>query len=218
MTTNGSLLARKARALRDAGLRRVTVSLDSLDDGVFRAMNDVGFPVARVLEGIDAACAAGLAPVKVNCVVERGTNDAQVLPLVEHFRGSGVTLRFIEYMDVEGPRGWSQSRVVPSGEIRAMVERAHALLPVARRDAETASNYLLADGSLARSDLLMQIQADLLGVAVERPEQSEPAALGIAYLAARGANIPIDASFLERGHGPAQRSTERTMQQAGYPK
>ncbi|TDF65585.1 GTP 3',8-cyclase MoaA [Cupriavidus sp. L7L] len=148
MTTNGSLLARKARALRDAGLGRVTVSLDSLDDGVFRAMNDVGFPVARVLEGIDAACAAGLAPVKVNCVVERGTNDAQVLPLVEHFRGSGVTLRFIEYMDVEGPRGWSQSRVMPSAEIRAMVERTHALLPVARRDAETASNYMLADGSL----------------------------------------------------------------------
>ncbi|BDB27566.1 GTP 3',8-cyclase MoaA [Cupriavidus sp. P-10] len=148
MTTNGSLLARKARALRDAGLGRVTVSLDSLDDGVFRAMNDVDFPVAAVLEGIDAACAAGLQPVKVNCVVERGTNDAQVLPLVGHFRGSGVTLRFIEYMDVEGPRGWSQSRVVPSGEIRAMVERAHALLPVARREAETASNYMLADGSL----------------------------------------------------------------------
>ncbi|MCY1221040.1 GTP 3',8-cyclase [compost metagenome] len=148
MTTNGSLLARKARSLRDAGLDRVTVSLDSLDDGIFRAMNDVDFPVGRVLEGIDAAIAAGLAPVKVNCVVERGTNDAQVLPLVEYFRGSDVTLRFIEYMDVEGPSGWSQSRVVPSDEIRGMVERAHALLPVTRRDGDTASNYLLADGSL----------------------------------------------------------------------
>jgi cyclic pyranopterin phosphate synthase len=148
MTTNGSLLARKARALRDAGLGRVTVSLDSLDDGIFRAMNDVDFPVGRVLEGIDAARAAGLAPVKVNCVVERGTNDSQVLPLVEHFRGSGVILRFIEYMDVEGPSGWSQSRVVPSDELRGMVERAHALLPLARRDGETASNFQLADGSL----------------------------------------------------------------------
>ena len=148
MTTNGSLLARKARALRDAGLGRVTVSLDSLDDGIFRAMNDVDFPVGRVLEGIDAACAAGLAPVKVNCVVERGTNDGQVLPLVEHFRGSGVTLRFIEYMDVEGPSGWSQSRVVPSDELRGTVGRAHALLPLARRAGDTASNFLLADGSL----------------------------------------------------------------------
>ncbi|CAG2156559.1 GTP 3',8-cyclase MoaA [Cupriavidus numazuensis] len=148
MTTNGSLLARKARSLRDAGLRRVTVSLDSLDDRTFRAMNDVDFPVQRVLEGIDAACAAGLAPVKVNCVVERGTNDGQVLPLVEHFRGSDVTLRFIEYMDVEGPSAWSRSRVMPSDEIRAIVERAHALVPVVRRSSETASNFLLADGSL----------------------------------------------------------------------
>jgi cyclic pyranopterin phosphate synthase len=148
MTTNGSLLARKARSLRDAGLGRVTVSLDSLDDRIFRAMNDVEFPVGRVLEGIEAACAAGLAPVKVNCVVERGTNDAQVLPLVEHFRGSGVTLRFIEYMDVEGPSAWSQSRVVASDEIRGIVERAHALVPVARRDGETSSNYALADDSL----------------------------------------------------------------------
>lgn len=148
MTTNGSLLARKARSLRDAGLGRVTVSLDSLDDRTFRAMNDVDFPVGRVLEGIEAACAAGLAPVKVNCVVERGTNDAQVLPLIAHFRGSGVTLRFIEYMDVEGPSAWSQSRVVPSDEIRAMVERAHALVPVVRRASETSSNYVIADGSL----------------------------------------------------------------------
>ncbi len=148
MTTNGSLLARKARSLRDAGLGRVTVSLDSLDDRTFRAMNDVDFPVGRVLDGIEAACAAGLAPVKVNCVVERGTNDAQVLPLVEHFRGSGVTLRFIEYMDVEGPSAWSQLRVVPSDELRAMVGRAHALVPVVRRASETSSNYLLADGSL----------------------------------------------------------------------
>ncbi|SPC20620.1 Cyclic pyranopterin monophosphate synthase [Cupriavidus taiwanensis] len=148
MTTNGSLLTRKARALRDAGLGRVTVSLDSLDDGIFRAMNDVDVPVGRVLEGIEAARAAGLAPVKVNCVVERGTNDSQVLPLVEHFRGSGVTLRFIEYMDVEGPSGWSQARVVPSEELRGRIERAHALLPLARRAGETASKFLLADGSL----------------------------------------------------------------------
>ncbi|MFT5934254.1 MAG: cyclic pyranopterin phosphate synthase, partial [Hydrogenophaga sp.] len=100
LTTNGSLLARKAQALKDAGLQRVTVSLDGLDDAVFRAMNDVDFPVRDVLNGIDAALAAGLGPIKVNMVVKRGTNDHEILPMARHFRGTGVVLRFIEYMDV----------------------------------------------------------------------------------------------------------------------
>ncbi|MDR0458085.1 MAG: radical SAM protein, partial [Burkholderiaceae bacterium] len=98
LTTNGALLARKARALRDAGLRRVTVSLDALDDAVFRRISDAGFAVANVLEGIAAAQAAGLAPIKINMVVQRGVNDPQILPLARHFRGTGMTLRFIEFM------------------------------------------------------------------------------------------------------------------------
>ncbi|MBP6781066.1 MAG: radical SAM protein, partial [Ottowia sp.] len=105
LTTNGSLLARKAAVLKAAGLNRVTVSLDSLDDPTFRAMNDVDFPVADVLAGIEAARAAGLGPVKVNMVVKRGTNDDQILPMARHFRGTGVTLRFIEYMDVGATNG-----------------------------------------------------------------------------------------------------------------
>jgi cyclic pyranopterin phosphate synthase len=100
LTTNGSALARKARALRDAGLNRLTVSLDSLDDAVFRAMNDVDFPVATVLEGIDAAAAAGLAPIKINMVVQRGVNDHTVVPMARRFKGTGHIVRFIEFMDV----------------------------------------------------------------------------------------------------------------------
>src|SRR5215210_5161094 len=100
LTTNGSLLPQKAQALADAGLRRLTVSLDSLDDDVFRAMNDVDFPVERVLAGIEAASAAGLVPVKVNMVVKRGANDESVLPIARYFRGTGQIVRFIEYMDV----------------------------------------------------------------------------------------------------------------------
>ena len=117
LTTNGSLLAKKARGLRDAGLTRVTVSLDSLDDATFRAMNDVDFPVAKVLEGIDAAAAAGLAPIKVNMVVKRGTNEASIVPMARHFKGSGHIVRYIEYMDVGATNGWRMDDVVPAGEI-----------------------------------------------------------------------------------------------------
>ena len=116
LTTNASLLARKAEALRAAGLDRVNVSLDSLDDATFRAMNDVDFPVTRVLEGIDAAAAAGL-PVKVNAVVKRGVNDGGVVEMARHFRGTGHSLRFIEYMDVGATNGWRLDDVVPAAEI-----------------------------------------------------------------------------------------------------
>ncbi len=123
LTTNGSLLAQKAEALAAAGLGRVTVSLDSLDEDAFRAMNDVDFPVQRVLEGIDAAAAAGL-PVKVNAVVKRGANYGYVLALAEHFRGSGHVLRFIEYMDVGSTNGWRLDDVVSAEEIvRRISER-----------------------------------------------------------------------------------------------
>ncbi|MBI2294699.1 MAG: GTP 3',8-cyclase MoaA [Betaproteobacteria bacterium] len=121
LTTNGSLLERKARSFKDAGLQRITVSLDSLDDGVFRRMNDVDFPVGKVLEGIEAAAAAGLAPVKINMVVKRGENEASILPMARHFRGSGHILRFIEYMDVGHTNGWRMDDVVTAREIIEMI-------------------------------------------------------------------------------------------------
>ncbi len=128
LTTNGSLLARKAQSLKDAGLQRVTVSLDGLDDTVFRQMNDVDFPVAEVLEGIEAARAVGLGPVKVNMVVKRGTNEHEIIPMARHFRGTGVVLRFIEYMDVGATNGWRMDEVLPSAQV---IERLQAEWPLA---------------------------------------------------------------------------------------
>jgi GTP 3',8-cyclase len=130
LTTNGALLAKKARALRDAGLSRVTVSLDALDDPTFRAMNDVDFPVDRVLEGIDVAHAAGLTPLKINAVIKRGLNEHAIVPLARHFRNSGHIVRFIEYMDVGHTNGWRMDDVVPAAEIVAAVDRAFPLEPV----------------------------------------------------------------------------------------
>jgi GTP 3',8-cyclase len=129
LTTNGALLPQKAAALAAAGLRRVTVSLDSVDDATFRAMNDVDFPGERVLAGIDAAAAAGL-PVKVNAVVKRGVNDDQVLELAHTFRGSGHVVRFIEYMDVGHTNGWRLDDVVPAAEIVRTIDAAYPLEPV----------------------------------------------------------------------------------------
>ena len=149
LTTNGSLLARKAAVLKAAGLNRVTVSLDSLDDPTFRAMNDVDFPVADVLAGIEAARAAGLGPVKVNMVVKRGTNDDQILPMARHFRGTGVTLRFIEYMDVGATNGWRMDEVLPSAEVVQRLQAEFPLVPLqASAPGETAERwgYAGADG------------------------------------------------------------------------
>jgi GTP 3',8-cyclase len=148
LTTNGALLGRKAEALKGAGLNRITVSLDSLDDDVFRAMNDVDFPVTRVLEGIDAALAAGLAPVKVNVVVKRGLNEDSVLPMARYFRGTGVVLRFIEYMDVGHSNGWRLDDVVPAAEIIAAIDAELPLEPVepAYRG-EVATRWRYRDGS-----------------------------------------------------------------------
>jgi GTP 3',8-cyclase len=147
LTTNGALLAPKAQALKDAGLSRVTVSLDSLDDDVFRAMNDVDFPVERVLAGIDAALAAGLDPVKVNVVVKRGLNEDGILPMAQHFHGTGVVLRFIEYMDVGHTNGWRLDDVVPAAEIVAAVDAELPLEPVepAYRG-EVANRWRYRDG------------------------------------------------------------------------
>lgn len=148
LTTNGSLLAARARALRDAGLGRVTVSLDALDDAVFRRMSDVDLPVARILDGIEQAHAVGLAPIKVNAVIERGVNDSQILPLVRRFRGTDVAVRFIEYMDVGGASAWSNATVLTAREIRAIVESEFPLIPINTSDATATSvNYRHADGS-----------------------------------------------------------------------
>ncbi len=130
LTTNGALLARKAQSLKDAGLERVTVSLDALDDSVFRTMNDVDFPVERVLEGIDAAAAAGLAPIKLNAVIKRSTNEREILPLARHFRGSGHILRFIEYMDVGHTNGWRMDEVVPAAEVLKTIDAEFPIEPI----------------------------------------------------------------------------------------
>jgi len=148
LTTNGSLLPQKARVLADAGLRRVTVSLDSLDDQVFRAMNDVDVPVERVLAGIEAAAAAGLSPVKVNMVVKRGVNEDSVLPMARYFRGSGHILRFIEYMDVGHTNGWRLDDVVSAAEIVATIGAELPLEPIEPNYAgEVARRYRYRDGS-----------------------------------------------------------------------
>ncbi|HJU23479.1 MAG TPA: GTP 3',8-cyclase MoaA, partial [Casimicrobiaceae bacterium] len=121
LTTNGALLAKKAHALRDAGLSRVTVSLDALDDPTFRAMNDVDFPVQRVLEGIEAAEAVGLSPIKINAVVKRGMNERAIVELARHFHDTPHIMRFIEYMDVGHTNGWRMDHVVPAAEIVAKI-------------------------------------------------------------------------------------------------
>jgi cyclic pyranopterin phosphate synthase len=148
LTTNASLLAAKAAVLADAGLRRVTVSLDALDDETFMRMNDVGFPVARVLDGIAAAEAAGLGPVKVNAVIRRGLNEHAIVDLADHFRGTGTTIRFIEYMDVGHSNGWRLDEVVPAQEIVAAIDARWPLEPVdPDYRGEVASRYRYRDGA-----------------------------------------------------------------------
>ena len=149
LTTNGSLLARKAQSLKDAGLKRVTVSLDGLDDAVFKSMNDVDFPVSDVLDGIAAAQAAGLGPIKVNMVVKKGTNEQEVLPMARYFRGKGIALRFIEYMDVGATNGWRMNEVMPSADVLQLLQTELALAPLApSQTGETAERwgYLDAHG------------------------------------------------------------------------
>jgi cyclic pyranopterin phosphate synthase len=147
LTTNASLLKRKAQGLKEAGLKRITVSLDSLDDAVFRRMNDVDFPVAKVLEGIEAAAAAGLAPVKINMVVKRGENEGSILPMARRFHGSGHILRFIEYMDVGHTNGWRMDDVVSAREIVETISREMPLEPVdPNYTGEVAERWRYRDG------------------------------------------------------------------------
>jgi cyclic pyranopterin phosphate synthase len=149
LTTNGSLLTpQKARALREAGLKRITVSLDSLDEAVFQSMNDVGFSAAKVLEAIDNAAAAGLQPVKIDMVVKRGVNDDSVLPMAEHFRGTGHILRFIEFMDVGNFNGWRMDDVVSGAEIVAGINAQWPLEPLEPNyPGEVAGRYRYLDGA-----------------------------------------------------------------------
>ncbi|MBU0916036.1 GTP 3',8-cyclase MoaA [Aquabacterium parvum] len=148
LTTNGVLLTRQARALKEAGLQRVTISLDGLDQAVFARMSDSGLHVDDVLAGIEAAQHAGLGPIKVNMVVQRGANDDQILPLARHFRGTGVELRFIEYMDVGKTNRWQLDQVVPSSEVRQRIAAQWPLLPASPvHAADTAERWLYADGA-----------------------------------------------------------------------
>ena len=148
LTTNGSALAQKAQALKDAGLKRVTVSLDSTDDAIFRAMNDVDFPVAKVLDAIDAAARVGLAPVKINMVVKRGVNDGEIVPMARRFKGSGHIVRFIEYMDVGATNGWRMDDVIPSSEVVRRINDELPLQPVdPNYEGEVAERWRYLDGS-----------------------------------------------------------------------
>jgi cyclic pyranopterin phosphate synthase len=148
LTTNGSRLAGMAGELKRAGLNRITVSLDSLDDAVFQAMNDVDFPVSRVLDGIAAAVSAGLAPVKVNMVVKRGVNDSSVVDMARHFRGTSCIVRFIEFMDGGTTNGWRMDDVVPAAEIVRLISEEFPLEPVdANYPGEVASRYRYRDGA-----------------------------------------------------------------------
>ena len=147
LTTNGSVLARKAQQLADAGLKRITISLDGLDDATFRRMNDVDFPVRDVLEGIEAATAAGLAPVKINMVVKRGVNEGEIVAMARHFRGTGHIVRFIEYMDVGTSNGWRMDEVVPSSDVLRYIAEEFPLEPLdANYTGEVAERWRYRDG------------------------------------------------------------------------
>jgi len=148
LTTNGSALAKKAQALKEAGLRRITVSLDALDDAIFRRMNDADFPVTDVLRGIEAAERVGLGPIKINMVVKRGTNDHEIVPMARHFKGTGAILRFIEFMDVGQTNGWRLEEVLPSAEVVSRLSQEFTLEPAAAtRPGETAQRWRYTDGS-----------------------------------------------------------------------
>jgi cyclic pyranopterin phosphate synthase len=148
LTTNGSALITKAQSLKDAGLKRVTVSLDSLDDATFKAMNEVNFPVAKILRGIEAAHDVGLGPIKINMVIKRGRNDQDIVAMARHFKGSPYILRFIEFMDVGTTNGWKMAEVVPSAEV---ISRVNAELPLEEvspnYDGETSVRWRYRDGS-----------------------------------------------------------------------
>jgi len=187
LTTNGALLPQKAQALADAGLDRVTVSLDSVDDAQFRALNDVDFPVQRVLDGIDAAAAAGL-PVKVNAVVKRGANDDGIVALAERFRSTGHVLRFIEYMDVGVTNGWRLDDVVSAREVVETISARWQLEPVdAARPDETARRWRYADGA-GEIGVIASVTEPFCG-ACSRARLSAEGRLYTCLFAARGTDL-----------------------------
>jgi|SRR5450755_1537686 cyclic pyranopterin phosphate synthase len=188
LTTNGAGLAAKAQALRDAGLSRVTVSLDALDDQTFGAMNDVSFPVGRVLAGIDAADAAGLTPVKVNTVVKRGVNDRSIVPMARYFRHTGHILRFIEYMDVGNTNGWRMDEVVPAGEIHDALAAQWPLEPLeANYSGEVANRYRYRDGG-GEVGLIASVTQPFCG-ACTRARLSAEGRLHTCLFASRGHDL-----------------------------
>ena len=151
LTTNASLLKKKAQSLKDAGLKRLTISLDAMDDAIFRQMNDMDFPVADVLDGIAMASQVGFEDIKVNMVVKRGTNEDQILPMATHFRGTGVSLRFIEYMDVGASNGWRMDEVLPTADVLSLLQSRwplQALPPKSVGETATRYGYLNAQGAL----------------------------------------------------------------------
>ena len=151
LTTNASLLKKKAQSLKDAGLKRLTISLDAMDEAIFRQMNDMDFPVADVLDGIAMASQVGFEDIKVNMVVKRGTNEDQILPMAAHFRGTGVSLRFIEYMDVGASNGWRMDEVLPTADVLSLLQSRwplQALPPKSVGETATRYGYLNAQGAL----------------------------------------------------------------------
>jgi cyclic pyranopterin phosphate synthase len=228
LTTNGALLAQKAATLAAAGLDRVTVSLDSVDDAAFRALNDVDFPVERVLAGIDAAAAAGL-PVKVNAVVKRGVNDSGIVELAERFRGSGHTLRFIEYMDVGHTNGWRLDDVVPAEEIVRRIGERHPLEPLApERPDDTARHWRYVDGA-GEVGVIASVTQPFCG-GCSRARLSAEGRLFTCLFAVRGHDLraplrlgasddELAATLRDVWHGRRDRYSElRTSETAALPK
>ncbi len=188
LTTNGSLLARKADELAAAGLNRVTVSLDSLDEKIFQDMNDVGFAVADVLAGIEAAAGAGLTPVKVNVVIKRGVNDESILPMAEHFRDSGHVVRFIEFMDVGATNGWRVDDVVPAADIIAAISAKYQLQAVdPEYPGEVARRWRYADGA-GEIGVISSVSAPFCGTCT-RARLSAEGRLYTCLFATRGTDL-----------------------------
>ena len=164
LTTNGAMLTRKAALLKDAGLSRVTVSLDSLDDAIFQSMNDVQFPVGRVLDGIAAASEVGLGPIKINMVVKRGVNEGSIVPMAKHFHGTDCILRFIEFMDVGATNGWQLADVVSADEIISRISAELPLVPIAPNyPGEVAKRYRYADGSSGEIGVITSVTQPFCG-------------------------------------------------------
>jgi cyclic pyranopterin phosphate synthase len=203
LTTNGALLEKKAQALRDAGLNRVTVSLDSLDDDTFRRMNDVDFPVSRVLRGIEEAHRVGLGPVKINMVVKAGLNDREIVPMAQYFRNTPATLRFIEYMDVGATNGWKLDEVIPSSEVVRRIDAVLPLMPMAANyPGETATRWRYRDGS-GEVGMISSVSAAFCGDC-SRARLSTEGKLFTCLFASHGSDLR---ALLRAGHSDAEISS-----------